>query len=279
MQHVDLCTGEGMSAKADAAFAPATLLFPADGPSFSEKKGVELLAAVLRYNGLSPAEGFEEFADEHGCICLDDFIQTVSALQLGLDKSGLAGLFRVLDVNACGMLSRDGWVQTLQNIDSEKVLRDRGVAIPENAREKEIENAATEPAITSARSSPVSANLPSIEMDLQRDVLRHSAHMSRPHSAHPACFVVSHGNAARPTPYLPISTSAGHRKLLGVRRHAAAHADAGDTRDTSAGANAGGEGRLAGGAATRKVFFFISIMNMKLLVFSGLCRRVVGDLC
>jgi len=272
-----------MSAKADAAFAPATMLFPADGPSFSEKKGVELLAAVLRYNGLSPAEGFEEFADEHGYISMDEFMQNVSVLQLGLDQSGLAGLFRVLDVNASGMLSRDGWVKTLQNIDPEQVLRDRGVALPENAREKEIENAATEPAISSARSCPVRPNLTSIEMDLQRDVLRHSAHMSRPHTAHAACFVVSPGNASRPTPYLPISTSAGHRKLLGVRmaaqpsRHAAAHADARDTRDTSAGANAGG--RLAGGAATRKVFFFVSIMNMKLLVFAGLCRRVVGDLC
>ena len=267
-----------MSAKADAAFAPATLLFPADGPSFSEKKGVELLAAVLRYNGLSPAEGFEEFADEHGCISLDYFMQTISALQLGLDQSGLASLFRVLDVNASGMLSRDGWVQTLQNIDPDQVLRDRGVNLPENAREKEMGNAATEPAISSARSCPVSANLPSIEMDLQRDVLRHSAYMSRPHSAHPACFVVSRGKAARPTPYLPISTSAGHCKLLSAQqsRHAAAHAGAGDT---SAGANAEGEGRIAGGAATRKVFFFVSIMNMKLLFFPGLCRRVVSDLC
>ena len=54
-----------------------------DAPSFMPPAGLDLLAAALSFNNLSPDEGFEEFAGEDGRVGLEDFVRIVADLQLG----------------------------------------------------------------------------------------------------------------------------------------------------------------------------------------------------
>jgi len=92
----------------------------------SQPQGAKLLAAVLRFNGLSIGEGFAELADERGEISLANLSQSCSELQLCLDEEGVLELFQTLS-NERGVVQLDGWCETLSMIDSEQVLLERGV--------------------------------------------------------------------------------------------------------------------------------------------------------
>ncbi len=101
-----------------------------EAPSFMPPAGLDLLAAALSFNKLSPDEGFEEFAGEDGRVGLEDFVNIVADLQLGLDGGGARRLFQALDRE--GALQREGWCAALARVDSSQALADRGVVLTEN---------------------------------------------------------------------------------------------------------------------------------------------------
>jgi hypothetical protein len=101
-----------------------------DAPSFMPPAGLDLLAAALSFNKISPDEGFEEFAGEDGRVGLEDFVNIIADLQLGLDGGGARRLFQALDRE--GALQREGWCAALARVDSSQALADRGVVLTEN---------------------------------------------------------------------------------------------------------------------------------------------------
>ncbi|EKX43451.1 hypothetical protein GUITHDRAFT_110575 [Guillardia theta CCMP2712] len=90
--------------------------------------GLNLLAAALLYNGLTPEEGFEVFdIDCDGKINLSEFLQTSRPLLGMIDEAAHVQLHRAMDFDGSGCIERHNWIELLRGYDAAKVLEERGI--------------------------------------------------------------------------------------------------------------------------------------------------------
>jgi Ca2+-binding EF-hand superfamily protein len=88
--------------------------------------GVEIIAATLHFNSMSPEDGYNAFdVDKDGRISRTDMRVASQALSLDLDSKQLAALFEALDLDKSGAIDRGEWNRVLRQADGAKVLERR----------------------------------------------------------------------------------------------------------------------------------------------------------
>eukprot|EP00960_Hanusia_phi_P027546 746888-Hanusia_phi.AAC.1 len=89
---------------------------------------LDLLAAALLYNDLTPEEGFEVFdIDCDGRIGLSEFLQTSQPLLGMMDEATHIQLFKAMDLDGVGSIERHNWIELLLGYDAAQVLTERGI--------------------------------------------------------------------------------------------------------------------------------------------------------
>ena len=91
---------------------------------------VNTIAASLAYNNLTPDAGYDAFdLDEDGKVTLKDLAGAVEPLSLTLKPQDIEALFNEMGGQQNGYIARDVWVEMIEQADSEKVLKSRGVIV------------------------------------------------------------------------------------------------------------------------------------------------------
>ena len=76
----------------------------------SVQLALDLIAASLAYNNLSPEDGYDAFdVDEDGKVSLDDLTSAVASLNLQLENEGIRAAFAHLDHENTGFIDKDVW--------------------------------------------------------------------------------------------------------------------------------------------------------------------------
>lgn len=90
---------------------------------------VDVLAATLSFNQMSPEEGYEAFdGDGDGKVSLDDLRQAVAQLQMGIADADIRVLFSSLeDAAQSGYINQKAWVQAINSANTSDILKSRGV--------------------------------------------------------------------------------------------------------------------------------------------------------
>ena len=91
---------------------------------------IYVLAATLRYNNLSPEQGYDAFdTDEDGKVSLQDLQASVSQLQMGIAEADIRALFASLE-NAVdkGFIDKQAWVRAINDADTADILKSRGIS-------------------------------------------------------------------------------------------------------------------------------------------------------
>ena len=123
------------AASGTASSAPATNGAAAGAASRTQsaaavKGAITVIAAALRYNEMSPAQGYEAFdVDQDGTVSLDDLSVAADKLDLRLEPAQLAALLAFLDVRGVGFADTEAWCAVMADADYDDMLRDRGVDV------------------------------------------------------------------------------------------------------------------------------------------------------
>ena len=95
-------------------------------PGVEIAPGVEIIAATLHFNSMSPEDGYNAFdVDKDGRISRTDMRMACQALSLDLDSKQVAALFDALDLDKSGAIDRSEWNRVLRQADGAKVLERR----------------------------------------------------------------------------------------------------------------------------------------------------------
>jgi Ca2+-binding EF-hand superfamily protein len=108
--------------------AGTTGLVTSRGTAQNMEAVADMLAAALKYNELTPAEGFEELdIDEDDRISLSDLSAAVQTLGLTVEPDALTALHQAMDKHGTGLVELGPWCEMLSNRKTADVLRSRGV--------------------------------------------------------------------------------------------------------------------------------------------------------
>jgi Ca2+-binding EF-hand superfamily protein/chromosome segregation ATPase len=97
-------------------------------PSLAQvQTSVDMVAASLVFNKLSPDDGYDAFdADEDGVVSFADLASAVAQLNLDISDSSAADLFAYLSEGNAA-ISRSCWVNAMQAANTTEVLKSRGI--------------------------------------------------------------------------------------------------------------------------------------------------------
>jgi Ca2+-binding EF-hand superfamily protein len=89
---------------------------------------IDVVAAALRFNGLSPKEGYDAFDnDGDGKVSFQDLQDAVDALNLDLTPEAVEQLFVYLEYRDMQYIDMEMWIHEISSARPEDVLKSRGV--------------------------------------------------------------------------------------------------------------------------------------------------------
>eukprot|EP00960_Hanusia_phi_P021151 624882-Hanusia_phi.AAC.1 len=119
------------------------------------EQAINIISACLKYNKLSPANGYDAFdSDEDGKVSFADMRMASSVLDLGIGEDVLEKVYNQMDPEGEGHISREAWYAALAGANAEEVLQSRGIQLeyPANTRGNEESTEAGGAATVSERS-------------------------------------------------------------------------------------------------------------------------------
>ena len=131
-----------------------------EGPAADAQASINMVAASLLFNNLSPEEGYDTFAlpAEDGRVSFATFVAGMEQLSLGISLPDCRAVFERLDPNKTGFIAKAEWVHVMAKAKTEDIFTKRGLdpaafAVPPRAASSAH---ADSPAAASAARQPAS---------------------------------------------------------------------------------------------------------------------------